>query len=161
MGSTAANGNTASAPVTSITSPSTSGSKSQQQILPWKLRESNPSTANVIPSTAEFKRACGVSGYERLVSADALTSSSAPSHSRTGSSPAMMQNIRVWEVSFCLCVTKKPVTLLVFFVGIIAFEWRTRRQRSGQNGTNQYVSENSREVSCLARFSFCGRERFS
>ncbi|XP_065202278.1 rho guanine nucleotide exchange factor 18 isoform X2 [Planococcus citri] len=97
-GSTVNGNNTSSTSASStVTSPSISGGKSHQQILPWKLRESNPSTTNVIPSATEVRRVCGVSGYERLVSADApsASSSASPSHSRTGSSPAMMQNIRV------------------------------------------------------------------
>ncbi len=91
-------------PVIPGTSPSASatGSKSQQQILPLKLRESNSSGAKVVVAgAAELRRtvvgaANNASGYERLVSENCnTTSSGSPSHSRTGSSPAMMQNIRV------------------------------------------------------------------
>ncbi|KAK7579648.1 hypothetical protein V9T40_000277 [Parthenolecanium corni] len=88
----------------SATSP-LSAVKMQQQILPWKLREPNPSSTNVVAAgTAELRRTIGganssTSGYERLVSAESTVAPTAtmtpPSHSRTGSSPAMMQNIRV------------------------------------------------------------------
>lgn len=83
---------------------SSNSNKSQHQILPWKLRESNSGTTNVLTvGTAELRRSCttansSTTGYERLVSTETVGSTSllsSHSHSRTGSSPAMMQNIRV------------------------------------------------------------------
>lgn len=98
---------------------SSCGNKSQQQqqqILPWKLRESNSSGTNVITGTTEIRRSVSGSNnntscYERLISAEssnvALLSTSSL-HSRTESSPAMMQNIQVMNFSY--------IYLLNFFI---------------------------------------------